>query len=54
MVLTVPLAWLLSNWLKADGIWLSLPLAEGLAFFFAVALLLGLRREQGKEQNEKH
>ncbi len=53
MVLTVPLAWLLSNWLEADGIWLSLPLAEGLAFFFAVALLLGLRREQGKEQNEK-
>lgn len=45
-VLTVPIAWLLSDTLEATGIWLSLPAAEALAFLFAVYLLVHLHREQ--------
>ncbi len=45
-VLTVPIAWLLSDTLEATGIWLSLPAAEALAFLFAVYLLVRLHREQ--------
>lgn len=47
-VLTVPIAWLLSDTLKATGIWLSLPAAEAVAFLFALYLLVRLRREQEK------
>ena len=47
-VLTVPIAWLLSDTLEATGIWLSLPAAEALAFLFAVYLLVRLHREQEK------
>ena len=47
-VLTVPIAWLLSDTLEATGIWLSLPAAEALAFLFAVYLLVRLYREQEK------
>lgn len=47
-VLTVPIAWLLSDTLEATGIWLSLPAAEALAFLFAVYLLVRLHREQKK------
>ena len=47
-VLTVPIAWLLSDTLEATGIWLSLPAAEALAFLFALYLLVRLHREQEK------
>lgn len=53
-VLTVPLAWLLAASFDSMGIWLSLPLAEGMALLFALWLLFRLSHEQeNKTQKQK-
>lgn len=46
MLLTVPLAWLLSARLGLTGVWMALPLAEAAAFVWAAGILWRLYREQ--------
>ncbi len=49
MVLTVPLAWLISQQVGVDGIWYAMPLAEWLAFAAAIVMVIRLRKETNAE-----
>ncbi len=42
ILLTVPLAWILAEWIGINGVWMALPLAEVLAFLCASLLFVAV------------